>query len=125
MERSRACTYYVVPDSLLDSPVPPATAAALPLAVEVGGGHRSTEAVALGQVPGDEVGAPPWRVDGLPRCLPEHDECHTVDPRRRLRLLVRHHLGSCMQACTHAKSLINGSHLTICFSLGKAVGENN
>ena len=97
MERSRACT-YVEPASLLDSPVPPATAAALPLAVEVGGGDRSAEAVALGQIPGDEVGAPPWRVDGLPRCLPEHDECHTVDPRRRLRLLVRHHLSACMHA---------------------------
>ena len=94
MERSRACTYYVVPDSLLDSPVPPATAAALPLAVEVGGGDRHAKAVARREIPGVEVGAPPRRVDHLPHRLPEHDERQAVDPRLGLRALVRHNLSS-------------------------------
>jgi len=74
------------------SPVPPATAAALPLAVEVGGGDRRSEAVAGGEVPGVEVCAPPGRVDRLPDRLPEHDEHEPVDPRRWPGALVRHHL---------------------------------
>ena len=76
------------------SPVPPATAAALPLAVEVGGGDGGARAVAGGEVPGVEVGAPPRRVDRLPHHLPEHDEHEPVDPRRWPRAFVRHHLVS-------------------------------
>ena len=89
MERSKIIRHVIY----LGPPTAPT--AALPLAIEVGGGDRSTEAVTLRQVPCDEVGAPPWCVDRLPRRLPEHHERETVDPRRWLRLLVRHHLSSC------------------------------
>lgn len=77
----------------LNSP-PPATAAALPLAVEVGRGGWFAEAIEGREVPGVEVGAPSRRVDLLPDCLAEHHEGEVVDPGGRSWTLVGHHLSS-------------------------------
>jgi hypothetical protein len=79
---------------LFASPVPTATTAALPLAVEVGCGDRRAEAVARGKVPGVEVGAPSRRIDCLSHRLPERYERETVDAGRRPRALVGHYLVS-------------------------------
>jgi hypothetical protein len=75
-------------------PVPPATTAALPLAVKVGCCNRCAEAVALRQVPCVEVGTPPWGIDRLLHCLAKHHEGETVDPCRRSGALIRYHLSS-------------------------------
>lgn len=82
-----------MPQFSLASLVAPApTAATLPPAVEVGCSDRCAEAVARGEVPAVEVFAPSWRINHLLMGLPEHDESEPVDPSRRLRVLIGHHL---------------------------------
>lgn len=115
--RQRWIVYLLVICGWHFSAVAAATAASLPLAVEVGGSGGGAEAVAGGEVPGVEVGAPPGRVDGLPHRLPERHEHETVDPRRRTRALVRHHLIPCTSIVRNLAFLI------ICYTCIYACGN--
>ena len=76
---------------------PPSAGAGLALAVEVDGGDGRAEVVELGEVPGVEVLAPPGGVHRLPPQLLEQHEHEAVDPHRRPRVLVAHHLLTCMR----------------------------
>lgn len=76
---------------------PPAAGAGLALAVEVDGGDGRAEVVAAGEGAGGEVVAHRRRVHRLPPQLPEQHQHHPVDPRRRVRALVAHHLPPCIR----------------------------
>ena len=70
----------------------PAAGAGLALAVEVLCGDGRTKVVAAGEVAGVEVVAHGRRVHRVPPELPEQHQHHAVDPSRRRRTLVAHHL---------------------------------